>query len=219
MAEAPGPLGISLGGLSFIFGTAANAAKFFNTLKNRRQQNKTYRSRVLACRNTYIRWGKCWRMARFEQDDDDTIKSLTDLASTIDEAITKNLKAGLEKKAWGEMRDSSRKGIFSLPHSYKGNVCDNIRYALWKKEVLDGWVERLEKATKATDNLFQHYVQIQTAGYFGDTASLEQSMELAKLQSLFENLESMATGLFHACTGASSNHTIPSGSYNWALGL
>jgi hypothetical protein len=219
MAEVLGPLGISLGGLSFIFGTASNAGKFFNTFKDRKQQNLDYRKRVHVCRDRYVLWEKYWQLAKVEEDEDYIVSNLDDLAYTIDESIKKYLGNKMEKEAWEEMKDSSRKGIFRLPRTYVGQFCDNLRYALWRKDVIDGWVVRLENATKATESLFQDYFHAQTAGHFHGAASLEQSKELAKLQSLFGNLESMATSLYHECIGIPTSHTAPSGCYEWALGL
>jgi hypothetical protein len=220
MAEVLGPLGIALGGLSFIFGTAPAAAKFFSNFRDKRQQNSEYRHRVQVCKTKYVLWEKYWKLAKPEEDEDYyTVAGMEDLANTIDENIRNHVSSRLERQAWETMKVSSRQGTFRLPRDYTEHFCERLRFALWKKEILEGWLNRLEKAVAATVRIYEDHFHAQTAYHFTGSVSLAQSKNMADLGLLFGTLESLATDLHNECIGASASHLTPPGVYKWALGL
>lgn len=217
MGDVFGLLGICLGGLSFILSTVPAAAKFATNYKESKDQVREYESRFRLCQAKYIAWEKHWRV---ELDENKGIgeavaEEIKDLTTIIERAIEKHTRRGREREAWHQMKARLKDGVFQLPrvNSHEG-FGDKLRHALWRKDILDGWLLRLEDTIAVAEKLLQEDYRLQTAGHRPDTITPKRANELRQINNFFGKLNVLATELHTACI-----KTCPDGTKDWALGL
>ena len=216
MAEVLGPLGICLGGLSFILSTVPAAARFAHNYSESKEQIRECESRFRLCQAKYTTWEKHWRSELDAQGGYDRLitEEVKVLESIIDRAIQDNTRMGAERGAWQQMKARLSCGIFRLPQANTHNFCDKLRHALWHKELLDGWIRRLEEVIAVTEKLFQEDYNQQTARHYTTTVTPKQSDELRQLNQYFGKLKILATDMYTECMA-----TCKDGTQAWALGL
>jgi hypothetical protein len=219
MADILGPLGICLGGFSFILNTVPTTVRFTHDISESKQQIRQYEYRFQRCEARFNKWESHWRAANDELEAAIVLSSLddiVDLATTIDRAIKKYTNTPHEQVAWEQMKNRLREGDFYLPKFSTPEFCNKLRHALWRKSVLEGWIMRLEKAINVADESFQEYYQLQTAGHYKGSADIRQAHDLGGLKSYFDKLASLGTSMYNECI-ATEKHSV--GTHAWALGL
>jgi hypothetical protein len=219
MADILGPLGICLGGFSFILNTVPTTVRFTHDISERKQQIRQYEYQFQRCEARFNKWEIHWRAASNGPEAAIVLSSLddiVDLATTIDRAIQRNTITPDEQAAWEQMKNRLREGDFYLPKFRMPDFCNKLRHALWRKSVLEGWILRLEKAISIADESFQEYYQSQTAGHYKGSADIRQANDLGGLKSYFDNLASLGTDMYNECI-ATEKHSIST--HSWALGL
>lgn len=112
------------------------------------------------------------------------------------------------------MKGHLGKGVFRLPQIKTDGFCDRIRHSLWRREILEGWVTRLERSLNAMDESFQEYFHIETGRHFTSNANHKQTNELAQLKGYFIRMENLATEIYSELKSLSEFGTV-----SWAIGL
>jgi len=216
MAEIIGPLGLCFGGLSFILGTVPTAAKFLTTYQEYKQQTRGIEKRLALCQARFCEWEVHWQKSNLGDRSESLQSSLSDiqdLHDDINKAISDSTAADTtEALAWQKMKDRLRRGVFRKPRMEADDFCSGLRHALWKRELLEGWMTRLEKAVDTVEKLFDKDIRVRTAGYLSRGENTSQVKKLEQLESSAGTLMSLATEIYGEGTGVAQ-------SYAWALGL
>jgi hypothetical protein len=216
MAEILGPLSFCLAGLSFIFGTVPAAAKAIHNFCERKQQIQECEYRFVACQRQFEKWEEYWHTSAVERQSVHLAPSIGDvrrLETVIDNAIEKHTNV-TEEDAWQQMKNNLRLGKFRLPQAKTPDFCKDLRHALWKKEILEGWITRLEKIISVAKESFEEEYHQQTAGFSKGSVYTQDWDDLEHLKRHFGKLNSMATELYHECMG-----TCELGTREWTLDL
>ncbi|KAH7081320.1 hypothetical protein BKA63DRAFT_503572 [Paraphoma chrysanthemicola] len=217
MAEtALGALGFCLGGLSFILNTVPAAARFTDDYRQRKRQIEGFDKRLALCQSRYITWQGHWRSSGLEERElrlNLDVADIVSLKTEIDGAIRQNTPNPAETRAWQRMKDLLGRGIFRRPRVEMLDFCNRIRFALWQRQRLEGWLGRLETALDVVERLYEKDFHARTADHFDGKPSLRQAEELAHLETFAGTLMSLATDVYDECMG-----TTP-WTYAWALGI
>ncbi|KAF2823141.1 hypothetical protein CC86DRAFT_423282, partial [Ophiobolus disseminans] len=96
------------------------------------------------------------------------------------------------------MKNQLREGMLSVPEAKTPDFCHSLRLALWQKNILDGWISRLEKVISVTHESFEEYYESETAGHM-DAVTLKRADELTHLNALFGKLTLLATEIYNEC--------------------
>jgi hypothetical protein len=204
MAEILGPLGFCLGGMSFILSTVPTAAKFAHNYSEYKQQISGVENRLGLCQAKFSTWETYWNSSSLQSHQTLIRSCITDIQSLnteISESITKSSPTGSESTAWRKMKERLRRGIFRKP-TVKGTPSPfvaTIRHALWKKEVLEGWMTRLEKAIDVLEKLFEQDFNARTAGHFSGTLTVGRVVEVKRLESFIGALTNLASDVYRKC--------------------
>jgi hypothetical protein len=217
MAEVIGPIGVCFAGLSFILSTGPAAAKARHNLKEREVHVGSVRVRLANCIATFSLWSAHWRDSNLEGyigSLHSNVQDVKDLCATIEGEIQGHTSNVTELKAWHTTKKRARKGIF-LRHETRTRVdgfCSAIKYALWKKDILENWISRLEKDIEAIHKLYERDFHSRNAPRSHGAVDLAQVDESARLTDFAQKLTCLAMGLYQECTN------LP-GTTAWAVGL
>jgi hypothetical protein len=170
------------------------------------------------CQSRYNTWERHWRSSKLVGQGAQFHSSIADILSLqheIDDAIKDNAKGPTEASAWQKMKEKLIRGVFRKPRTdnLAPDFCDTIRFALWQRQRLEGWITRLEKTIDVIEELFERDFNLRTADQFSGKPSIHQVEELAHLETFAGTLMALATELYEECMDTSQ------WTYAWALGL
>jgi hypothetical protein len=103
-----------------------------------------------------------------------SLADIRELCTRIEDAVTKHLVKDASKHAssvdavddWQKMKERLERGVFRKPRIEGSKFWNAVSYALWKKDVLDLWITRLEKTLDAIDKSLDKAYHSQTADQF-----------------------------------------------------
>ncbi|KAH4973700.1 hypothetical protein HBI54_026610 [Parastagonospora nodorum] len=206
MAEVLGPLGMCLAGLGFILGTVPAAAKVTHSYREQKKQIVGMDNRLGLCQSKFSTWETYWQSSGLQENQaliQSSIRDIVGLYEEINNQITKYTRSTAETTAWRKMKERIRDASFRKPrlHSLTSSeFCQTVRYALWKKEILEGWMTRLEKAIDVIAQLFERDFHDRTAQHFDGGPTPKQVAVLEQLEEFSGALMSVATEIYKECT-------------------
>jgi hypothetical protein len=218
-AEILGPIGFCFSALGFILSTVPTAVKFAHNYQEHNEQIRGVKQRLGLCQSTFCTWEIHWVNSGLSQHGTTLRTSMDDirrLQTEIDRAIQNATSSTtIEATAWRKMKHMLGRGLFRKVRLDRNDTyCfgDALRHALWKKEILDGWITRLERAIDVVDKSFEKDFHVRTAQHFeGKRPSLAEVKKLERLEAFAGKLVSLATDMYDEGTSTPA--------YAWALGL
>jgi hypothetical protein len=211
MVEILAPIGMCLASMAFVLGTVPASAKFFHSYKEQREMIEDFESRLSVCQVTYSTWRMPWnasKMVGLQHHLQSCLAKMNQLDK--DMKIIRNHLNPTERRAFDTMRQKMRRGVFSIPKANVLNFCNGVRFALWKKDILEGWMKRLEDTFKVINELFDQDYHTRTDNHHNDKFNRTEKLQM--LEEFIDKLTSMAKCLYNECLFTPDTSA-------WALGL
>jgi hypothetical protein len=223
MSEVLGGISFGLGIVNIILSTIPTGVKVAHTNQNRPGHIQSLQARLVDCEMLFNALTSRWKSLNPSDKDKifaSSLETIRVLRTRIDDAITKHVikhspghpNQGNAIGAWRKMKKRLEIGIFRKPRAQSSKFWIATTYALWEKDIVDGWITDLEKTLDVIDKLLDKDFHSRTAHQFSGKPSRWQEAELKQLESFVENLWDLAGGLYNDCTNAANTS-------GWALGL
>jgi hypothetical protein len=215
MAEILGILSFCLGSINVILSTIPTGVKVSRAFLDCREQIRGLRGRLALCESQFSLLKTSWR--DLTPADDATllassVQDIQDLHSKISAAIADHTTHSNKASTRRKIEERLSCGIFRKPRVESQKFWPATKFSLWDKEILDGWITRLEKALDVNEKLFERDYHRRTAEKFPGKPGAIEKAELRKLESFIGKLWSLANHV-HA-EGQDARKT-----YAWALDL
>lgn len=223
MAEVLGPMGFCYGSISFVLSTLPTAAKAIDDFSKCAEQYRMYEVRLARCKARGDKWNIYWRSksnaVKYDAIFQSTRKDIEDLHDLIDGEIQAALKDQNEQKAWRRMTKRLSRGRFRTPREEEKTVdfSHSVGFVLFKKNVIDGWLTRLESAIETIEKLSESEFANRTGEHFGSSPKRAQIQETRELETFVQGLSQLAQRLYDEKAATTSGQARRT--YGWALGL
>jgi hypothetical protein len=223
MAEVLGAIGFCFGSISFILSTIPTAAKALDDFSSCADFFRSYERRLVRCKARSDKWESTWRclpdLGPHEAAIGRTKSEIQVLCHTIDSNIESNMTDPRELTTWPRIKSELRRGRFSKPRSGEKTVdfLHSVGFVLFKKNVIEGWIIRLETATDCIETLSQIEFDKRTAGQFETNPTRAEIFETRELEEFMQDLSSFAQRLYNE--GPTIANVSDMKTYAWGLGL
>ncbi|KAJ4993518.1 hypothetical protein SVAN01_01066 [Stagonosporopsis vannaccii] len=182
-----------------------------------------YEVRLARCKARADKWAVYWRSksdtGEHEKMLQRTRQDIETLQVSIRDEIRRAITDKKEQKAWRRMTKTLSMGQFRSPKSDEKTVdfSHSVGFVLFKKNVIDGWLTRLESAIETIEKLSENVFSKKTIDHFGSNPTRAQIQETKELEGFVQDLCQLAQRLHDETAAATFERA--SNMYGWALGL